>query len=49
VSSLLGLIPPLLIREIIDRAIPQKDGALLNWLIAAMIGVPLASGFSACG
>jgi len=44
VSSLLGLIPPLLIREIIDRAIPQKDGALLNWLIAAMIGVPLASG-----
>lgn len=44
VSSLLGLIPPLLIRDIIDRAIPQKDGALLNWLIAAMIGVPLASG-----
>src|SRR2546426_6283418 len=44
VTSLLGLIPPLLIREIIDRAIPTHDGRLLNWLIAGMVGVPLLSG-----
>ena len=44
VTSLLGLIPPLLIREIIDRAIPRHDGALLNWLIAGMVGAPLISG-----
>ena len=44
VTSLLGLIPPLLIREIIDRAIPGRDGTLLNWLVAGMIGVPLISG-----
>jgi ATP-binding cassette subfamily B protein len=44
VTSLLGLIPPLLIREIIDRAIPQRDGALLTWLVAGMIAAPLISG-----
>ena len=44
VTSLLGLIPPLLIREIIDRAIPQKDGALLTWHVAGMIAAPLISG-----
>ncbi len=43
-TSLLGLIPPLLIREIVDRAIPQRQGALLNWLILGMIGIPLVSG-----
>ena len=44
VSSVLGLIPPLLIREIIDRAIPQRDSALLTWLVAGMIAAPLISG-----
>lgn len=44
ITSLLGLIPPLLIRAIIDRAIPAHDGRLLNELIGGMIGVPLVSG-----
>src|SRR5437773_12106201 len=44
VTSVLGLIPPLLIREVIDRAIPRGDGTLLNGLVAAMIGLPLVSG-----
>jgi ATP-binding cassette, subfamily B, bacterial len=44
VTSLLGLIPPLLIREIIDRAIPRRDNVLLLWLVAGMIGAPLVSG-----
>src|SRR5439155_3194511 len=43
-TSLLGLIPPLLIRDIIDRAIPRHDRGLLHLLIAGMIGAPLVSG-----
>ena len=43
-TSLLGLIPPYLMREIIDRAIPEKNGAALNWLVAAMVVTPLVSG-----
>ncbi len=42
--SLLGLLPPYLMREIIDRAIPQRNGVELNWLVAAMIVTPLVSG-----
>jgi ATP-binding cassette subfamily B protein len=44
VTSLLGLIPPLFIREIIDHAIPRGDLTRLNWLVAGMIGLPLVSG-----
>lgn len=43
-SAALGLIPPLLVREIIDKAIPGKDVTLLGWLVAGMIGAPLAAG-----
>ena len=44
VTSLLGLVPPYLMREIIDHALPNRNGTQLNWLIGAMIAVPLASG-----
>jgi ATP-binding cassette subfamily B protein len=44
VTSLLGLVPPLLVREVIDRAIPRGDGVLLNWLVLGMIGLPLVGG-----
>jgi ATP-binding cassette subfamily B protein len=44
VVSLLGLIPPLLIRELIDVALPEQDIGLLNRLALAMIAVPLLSG-----
>ncbi|HTK31996.1 MAG TPA: ABC transporter ATP-binding protein [Candidatus Saccharimonadaceae bacterium] len=43
-SAVLGVIPPLLVREVIDRAIPSHDGALLNWLIVGMIGAPVLAG-----
>ena len=43
VSSVIGLGPPLLIRELIDHAIPQQDGAQLNLLIAAMVGLVVVS------
>lgn len=39
ISSLTGLGPPLLIRELIDRAIPSGDGNLLNTLILAMVAL----------
>lgn len=38
-TSLAGIGQPLLIRELIDQAIPQGNASLLNLLIAAMIGL----------
>ena len=35
-ASLVGLVPPLLIRRIIDHSIPNDDGSELNLLIAVM-------------
>ena len=43
-SALLGLLPPLFTREVIDRAIPTHDGHLLNLLVAGMIGAPVVAG-----
>lgn len=42
--SLLTLIPPLLIRDLIDQALPQRDFRRLNFLALGMILVPLANG-----
>src|SRR5215831_21351077 len=44
VSALLGVVPPLLLRDVIDHAIPHHDGRLLNLLVAGMIGAPVLSG-----
>ena len=41
VISLLTLVPPLLMRELIDRAIPEKDIRLLTFLGLGMVGVPI--------
>jgi ATP-binding cassette, subfamily B, bacterial len=41
VGSLVGLGPPLIIREIIDEAIPDEDGSRLNLLILLMAAVIL--------
>jgi len=49
VVSLLGLIPPLLIRDLIDHALPEGDVARLNRLALAMIAVPLLSGLIGVG
>lgn len=42
-SSLAGLGPPLLIREVIDHAIPQQDEGQLNLLILVMVGMVVLS------
>lgn len=44
VSSLLGLLPPLFIREAIDIAIPQGRVGLLSLLVGGMVLAPLAMG-----
>jgi ATP-binding cassette subfamily B protein len=43
-SSLLGLVPPLLYRELIDKVLPGRDFGRLNLLAVGMIGIPLVSG-----
>ncbi len=40
----LGVAPPLLIRHLIDRALPGKDIALLTWLVSAMVALAVAGG-----
>ena len=37
----LSLIPPLLYRDLIDNALPNRDVSRLNWLALGMIGIPL--------
>jgi len=39
----LSLIPPLLLRDLIDNAIRNGDTNRLNWLALGMIGIPLLS------
>lgn len=43
-SALLGLVPPLLLRELLDVAIPGKQMGLLQELCAAMLVLPIATG-----
>src|SRR5262245_8585865 len=49
ITSVLCLIPPMLVQRIIDHAIPAQDRAELNWLVAAMIAAPLLSGLVGVG
>jgi ATP-binding cassette subfamily B protein len=43
-TSALGLLPPLLVRAVIDTALPHRDLRLLNYLIAGMLGAAVAGG-----
>ena len=43
-SSALGVIPALLLKEVIDDALPNADLALLNWLVAGMVGIAIVTG-----
>ena len=44
VISILSIIPPLLIRDLIDHAIPEGDIARITQLALAMIAIPLLNG-----
>ena len=45
----LGLVPPLILKEAIDVAIPQSRGSYLNILVVGMVALPLASGLAGVG
>jgi len=44
VSAVLGMASPFLLREVLDKAIPQGDTTLLTWLVLGMIGVSVVTG-----
>jgi len=47
--SLFSLIPPLLIRDLIDKTLSSRDFARLNLLALGMVAVPLANGLLGVG
>jgi ATP-binding cassette subfamily B protein len=49
VTALIGLVPPLLYRDLIDNVLPNRDFSRLNWLALGMIGIPLVSGLIGVG
>jgi ATP-binding cassette subfamily B protein len=49
VTALIGLIPPLLYRDLIDNVLPNRDFSRLNWLALGMIGIPVVSGLIGVG
>jgi ATP-binding cassette subfamily B protein len=48
-TSLLNLVPPLLFRDLIDHAIPNRDVARLNLLALGVIGIPIIVGLVGVG
>jgi ATP-binding cassette subfamily B protein len=44
VSAGLGMISPFLLRSVLDTAIPERDTALLTWLVAGMIAIAIVTG-----
>jgi ATP-binding cassette, subfamily B, bacterial len=44
VSAVLGMASPFLLREVLDKAIPQGDTTLLTWLVLGMIAVSIVTG-----
>ncbi len=44
VTTGLGLLTPLIFRDLLDQALPAGDTARLNWLALGLIGIPVASG-----
>ncbi len=43
-TSLLGLAAPLLVRAILDQALPGRNIRLLTWLVLGLVAVPLIGG-----
>lgn len=43
-GTVIGLIPPLLYRDLIDTALPRHDYPRLNLLAAGMVGIPVVNG-----
>jgi ATP-binding cassette subfamily B protein len=48
-TSLIGLINPILLKLLIDIAIPERDWGLLNLFVGLMIALPIVSGLVGIG
>jgi ATP-binding cassette subfamily B protein len=48
-SAGLGMVTPFLLREVLDRAIPEGDTTLLVWLVGGMIFISIATGVIGVG
>ena len=44
ISAGLGILPPFLLREVLDKALPERDSSLLTILVGAMIGISIIGG-----
>lgn len=44
ITSLLGILPPIIIQHIVDRALPNKDLSLLIYLVLASLSTTIISG-----
>jgi GMP synthase-like glutamine amidotransferase len=44
VSAGISMISPFLLRAVLDKAIPERDTALLTWLVAGMVAIAIATG-----
>jgi ATP-binding cassette subfamily B protein len=42
--SLISLLPPLLIRDLLDNALPNEDPSRITWLAVGMVAVPVING-----
>ncbi|HEV7806728.1 MAG TPA: ABC transporter ATP-binding protein [Solirubrobacteraceae bacterium] len=49
ISASLGMVPPFLLKEIIDDAFPNGDTTLLAWLVGGMIAIAIATGVIGVG
>ncbi len=43
-STGLSMLPPLITRQLIDVALPQRSASQLNWLALAMVAIPVLNG-----
>jgi len=43
-SAGISMISPFLLREVLDKAIPERDSTLLTWLVAGMIAIAISTG-----
>ncbi len=48
-TSLLNLVPPLLYRDLLDNALPDRDTARLNLLALGVVGIPVLVGLVGVG
>ena len=44
ISAGLGVVSPFLLRDVLDVAIPEENMALLTWLVAGMVAIPIVTG-----